>query len=119
MLDARQLTSLQAFAATTLDIAGCLVQRATTVNNEYGHVVETWVTTATVQAGMNEPGRAMQQQFADRIGVLTPWLVSLPFGTDVARGDQLVLAGQTLRVQANLSVGSYSTLAQVLATEVV
>lgn len=118
MIPANELAALQAVAAASLDISGCAVQRATTTDDGYGHNVKTWATHATVSAGMAKPSAQIMQQYAARIGALSSWVVSLPLGTDVRADDQLILAGVTVRVQADLTQSSYSTLTQVLATEI-
>lgn len=118
MIDAAALAQMQATAAQSLDIPGCVVRRKTTTLSAYATAEETWSDVAAVSAGMAEPKSQLLQQFAARIASQRAWVVSLPYGTDVRRDDELVLAGRTLRVQADLSLGSYSTLNQVLATEV-
>lgn len=118
MIPAKELAILQATAAASLDIPGAQIQRATTVDDGYGHATKTWETLATLNAGMNEPRASVMQQYAAKIGTLVSWVVSFPLGTDIKPDDQILILGQTLRVQADLSVGSYSTLTQVLATEI-
>ena len=118
MLSANELATIQATATASLDIAGCQVQRKTTAPDTHGYQTETWVTHATVKAGLGKPTASFMALYAELIGNRTAWVVSLPLGTDVQRDDQLLIIGQTLRVQADLTQSSYSTLTQVLATEI-
>lgn len=118
MIPATELAAMQAVAAASLDITGCQIQRATPADDGYGHTTKTWATIATVTAGMAKPSAQVMTQYAGRIGALASWVVSLPLGTDVKADDQLLIIGQTLRVQADLTQSSYSTLTQVLATEI-
>lgn len=120
MIPANELAILQATASASLDIPDVQIQRANPTDDGYGHKVKgnTWATIATVNAGMSEPRANVMTQYAARIGTLVAWTVSFPLGTDVKADDQILISGQTLRVQADLSVGSYSTLTQVLATEI-
>lgn len=118
MLSASDLAAIQAVATSSLDISGAQVQRATTADDGYGHAVKTWATIATVAAGMAKPSARIMAEYAAKIGTLASWVVSLPYGTDVRSDDQIVLAGQTVRVQADLTSSSYPTLTQVLATEI-
>ena len=118
MIPATELAAMQAVATASLDIASCVVQRATTADDGYGHAVKTWATIATVAAGMAKPSAQVMHIYAARIGALASWVISLPLGTDVKADDHLLIIGQTLRVQADLTQSSYSTLTQVLATEI-
>lgn len=119
MISATELAAMQAVATAALDlIAGCQIQSATTADDGYGHAVKTWATVATVAAGMAKPSSQVMQQYAARIGALASWVVSLPYGTAVAADNQLLIAGQTLRVQADLTSASYPVVTQVLATEI-
>lgn len=118
MLSATQLAALQAAATRTLDLAGCVIQRKSVTGSSYGTDEEAWAPVgAAVNAGMSEPTRTQLALYAGIIGSQRAWVVSLPYGTPVARDDRLLIAGRTLRVQEDLSLGSYSTLYQVLATE--
>lgn len=117
MIPAAEMAALQAVAASSLDIAGALVQRATPASDGAGHQTLTWATIATVAAGLAKPSAAIMREYAARIGTLESWVVSLPYGTDCQEGDRVLVSGQTLTVQADVSISSYSTLKQVLATE--
>lgn len=119
MLSATQLAALQAAATQTLDLSAT-IQRKSVASTSYATDEESWAQLGTgpVNAGMSEPTRTQLALYAGVIGSQRAWVVSLPYGTPVARDDQLLIAGRTLRVQADLSLGSYSTLYQVLATEV-
>lgn len=118
MIPAPELAALRAVATSALDMAGAVVQRATLADDGYGHQTQTWATITTVAAGLAKPTAAIMQAYAARIGTRESWVASLPYGTDCAEGDRLVVSGQTLTVQADLSVSSYSTLKQVLATAI-
>ena len=121
VLDPRQLTQLQTFAATTFDQPGIKIQRPTRVFDGQGTYTETWATIATVNGGWTKPSPQIMQQYAGLIGSLAAWVVRLPYGTNIKNNDRLVMpgaAGDTLTVQADLGTRSYATTARVLATEV-
>ncbi len=119
MLTPAQLVALQGAMRLTLDLTCTLIQRAAPSPSAWATDEPVWTTVAgPVAAGMSEPTRQQLALYGGVIGAQRAWVVSLPYGTPVARGDQLSIAGRVLRVQADLSLGSYSTLTQVLATEV-
>lgn len=113
-----ELTALRAAAAAALDIPGCVVQYPTYTNTALGHQSVTWTTRATVAASMRKPSAALMQLYSERIGTLAQWVVRMPYGTVCNHGDQLLLNGQTLMVEADLSISSYSTVKMVLCAEV-
>lgn len=115
---ATELTDLRSDAATWLDLT-CDIQRATTAADAWGGQSASWATLSSgVACGLARPSQAIMQQYASKVGSMQVWLVSLPYGTTIAEGDRLTVDSQTLLVQADLSQSSYSTLAQVLASEV-
>ena len=120
MLDSRQLTAAQRFAATTLDLVAQTTRNtASGTTDAWGHANETWTTiNASVACGMSDPSPMQMQKYATLIGSARAWKVSFPWGTDLKRDDRVIVLGQTLRVQVDISIGSYSTLTQVLATEI-
>lgn len=116
LVPAAVLAAAQAVASASLDIPGCQVQRKSVTVSTYGHQVETFATIATVNAGMAKPSAGVMAVYTGLIGTRESWVVSLPLGTTVARDDQLLINGLTLRVEADLTQSSYSTLTQALVT---
>lgn len=111
-----ELAQLRADAQSGFDTSAT-IQRAT-VGSAYGYATQTWNTVASVLTGLSKPSARIQALYAARIGSLDSWTVRLPYGTDVRQNDRILAAGQTLAVQADLSVSSYSACVSVLATEV-
>lgn len=119
MLDPRQLTSLQGFAGRTLDLTAKIERNTGNGTDGMGHPTETWTTLASAApCGLSEPSAGKLQQYAALIGSAQAWQVSFLYTTDVARNDRLTIGGQIMRVQVNMTLGSYSTLTQVLATAI-
>lgn len=112
-----EMAQLRADVTPVFDTSAT-IQRATLGSDGYGNPTETWNTVASVLAGLSKPSARIQALYAARIGSLDSWTVRLPYGTDVKQNDRILVAGQTLSVQADLSVSSYSTCYSVLATEV-
>lgn len=118
MLDSRQLTAIQGFAARTLDLT-CTITRATLTPTNIGASASTATVASGVACGLATPSAALLAVLAtDAVGDVPQWVVSLPAGTDVRVGDVLAIGADRLRVQALRTPQSYSTLVQVLATEV-
>lgn len=112
------LAVAQTYGVASLDIPGCQIQRAAIVTSASGYVAEPWVTLATVMCGMAKPTASIMAKYASMIGTQESWVVSLPLGTPVARNDQMLVNGLTLRVQADLTHPSYPVLTQVLASAI-
>jgi len=118
MLSAAQLAAFRAASTRVLDMTAD-IQRNTPGADGYGHQTASWAAVATgVACGLNKPSAALLQAYAAKLGALQSWLVSLPYGTTISEGDRVIVGGQTLLVQADVSLSSYSTLVQVLASEV-
>lgn len=121
MLSTAELTALQAVATSALDTTAD-IQRNTPAADGYGHQTASWAPIATgVRCGLAKPNAHTLAAYAGLIGSLSVWLISLPYGTTVRVSptpDRIVTNGQTLQVVADLSISGYSTLVQVLASEV-
>lgn len=122
MINAAQLAFLQATANRTLDLTA-KIERDTnpsTVQDGKGHKAESWtVLQVTQPCALAEPTPREMQLYAGEIAGRRAWKVSFAFGTDVQRNDRLTVSGQRMRVQVDETLGSYSTLTQVLATQIV
>ncbi len=115
---AAELAQIRAdVAAVALDL-DCVVQRKTITSDGMGQGSEAYTTIATVKAGMRQPGSTHLQNYAYMIESLATWEVQLPYGTNVAEQDHIVVSGHTLVVQKDLSPQSYNALVTVLASEV-
>jgi head-tail adaptor len=121
MLDAAELAQIRSDAAAAALDLSCTIQRKTITRDTLGQATETWATVTTVNAGMTEPSANMLQNYNYRIEDLAAWHIRLPYGTDVAAQDQLLLTGQagqqTLVVQVLLEPRSYAALLSVIAAE--
>lgn len=114
-----ELAALRASVTPVFDIPAT-IQRKGSATDSYGYSGGTWtpISTAGLLCGLAKPTAAVQALYAARIGDLNSWVARLPYGTDIKQNDRLIAAGQTMAVQADLSVSSYSTCITVLATEV-
>jgi hypothetical protein len=104
-------------AAVALDLS-CQIQRKAVTSDGMGQGSEVYNTVATVNVGMISPSATHLQNYDYLIGALSTWQVNFPYGTDVRAQDHLVIGSDTLVVQVNLSLQSYSSLTTVLASEV-
>lgn len=117
MLDVRQLSSIQAFANKVLDQT-CTIQHVSVARETYGGASESLSAPVTVACLVARPSANLMQQYAEKIGALQLWQITVPSGTDVRVNDVVVVNGQTLRVQAPYTPQSYSVLDSYLASEV-
>ncbi|MGA8765244.1 MAG: head-tail adaptor protein [Candidatus Sulfotelmatobacter sp.] len=121
MLDALELASIRADAANAALDLPCTIQRKTLTRDGAGQATSVWNTVATVNAGMTEPTGGQLQNYNYLIEDLASWAVKLPYGTDVAAQDRLLITGQlgqqTLVVQVVLEPRSYAALLTVIASE--
>ena len=118
MLDAAELTQIQADAVAAACSLSCQIQRKTLTRDTIGQGTENWATIATVNVGMNQPSQQLLQNYDYLIGSLSAWLVKFPVGTNVQAQDHLVIGSQTLVVHVLLSPRSYPALLTVLAAEI-
>lgn len=119
MLSPAQLAALQAAATKTLDLVAKIERQSGTTQDGKGHIVENWtVLSAAVACGLSEPTPRQMQLYANLIAGHRAWIVSLPYGTGIQRNDRVTISGQVMRAQVDISLGSYSTLTQVLATQI-
>lgn len=121
MLDATELAQIRTdAAAATLDLS-CTIQRKATTRDTLGQETEAWATVTTCNVGMTEPTAGQLANYNYRIEDLATWQVKMPYGTNVATQDHLLITGQftqqTLIVQVVLEPRSYAALLTVLASE--
>lgn len=115
---AAELTQIRADVALVVCDSACQVQRKTVTPDGMGQGSESYSTIATTTAGMRSPSATHLQNYDYLIGALATWEVQLPYGTDVRVQDHLIIGGQTLVVQADLSPQSYNALTTMLVSEV-
>src|ERR1022692_1662252 len=109
-ISAAELTSLRADVPAVACDTSCAIKRKTRTSDGYGTGTESFSTVATVNAGLKSPTARDLQAFAYLIGSLKAWIVHFPYGTDVRTQDHLVMGSDTLVVQANVSLSSYSSM---------
>lgn len=117
MISASELAQLQSDANSSFD-QSFTIQRLLRTPDGTGHYSETWSTIATISGNLAQPTAGQMQNYGYRIGNLATWQVRVPVGTNVQENDQIVVGGQTLRVQVVLSPQSYATALRLLASEV-
>jgi hypothetical protein len=59
-----------------------------------------------------------EQIVADRLGLVDPYVISVPYGTDIRVPDELVAHGQRFHVQAAPSIHTGGLVTRVVATVV-
>lgn len=71
----------------------------------------------TTKALKEQPGPALIQEYANRLGTHTIWHMSFPLDADVRERDTLVINGEAFKAEVKLQ-GSYEFLLRFLVTEV-
>jgi hypothetical protein len=116
-ISAAEMASLRADVAALACDTSCVVKRKTSTKDAWGTRTESFSTVTTVNVGLKSPAAHELQVYAYMIGSSKAWMVKLPYGTDVRTQDHLILGSDTLVVQADVSLSSYSTLTTMLAVE--
>ncbi len=118
MINPQTMAAMQTLAASAFDAAATLTRNSPTPD-AYGSQAESWAVVWTGNVALAKPTGGQMQAYANVVGDLVTWLVKLPFGTTVYRGDKVTLStGDVLLVQVVLTPHSYGTTQMVLATEV-
>ena len=117
-ISSAELASIRADIQAAAMDQTCVVQRKTTVDDGLGSKSESWATIATTVCGMTQPGAGLLENYGYKIGSLATWQICLPYGTNVAELDHLIVSGQTLDVQVLLDPRSYPACVMLLASEV-
>ncbi len=113
-----ELTSLRAEIAAAACDTSCTIKRQTTTADGLGSGSGTYTTVSTVNVGLKPPNATQLQAYDYMIGASKAWMVKFPYGTDVREQDHLVIGSDTLVVQSDVSLSSYSALTMMLAVEV-
>jgi hypothetical protein len=119
-ISAAELTALRAEVPVAALDTSCAIQRrsSTVTSDGMAQNVAPFSTIATVGAGMKQPSAQHLANYDYLVSGLSTWEVHFAYGTDVRVGDHLVMGSDTLVVQADLSLSSYTTIKCVLASEV-
>ncbi len=117
LLSPSELTSLRAYAATMLP-DDCTIRAATRTPDGMGSSSAPFADVATVKCAAIGPQAGQEVTIDSRIGALAIWIILLTWGTAVVEGNQLVIGGHTLTVQADLTPKSYAAVVEVRASEV-
>ena len=120
MLDPIELAQIQADAAFVACDQPAVIQEKVTTKDAYGSETESWVTTSPsdLLVGMAEPTSGQLENYAYIIGDLAAWRVKIPICTSVNLQNRIIVGGNTMVVQVDLTPRSYAALLTVLATEV-
>lgn len=118
-LSSAELSAMQSAASSTTFDQTFAVKRLTRTPDGTGHYAESWSTVvASVSGNLSQPTAGQMQNYGFKIGSLAAWQVRLPVGTNVQENDELVVGGQTLRVEVVMTPNSYQTTLHLLASEV-
>lgn len=121
MVDASELADIQQDLADAVCDKTCEIWRGTQTTDAYGNATipdESYTLLSTTKAGMQQPNSTLLTNYEYRIGALNSWHVLLPYGTDVAENDHLVIGAFLLNVHVVLDPHSLPGLTPTLAAEI-
>ena len=97
-----------------------ILRKVDTADAAGGQIDTTYATVATTKGRLAGTNKTVQERvFAERLGLAAPYLVSMPYGTDVKLSDRLLIGGtRTMEVTAILDE-SYNTVTYAICSEVV
>lgn len=98
--------------------ASAVVQRVTLSSDGMGGASEAWAAVGTATARVSPNGAGSDTLLTGRPLHEAPWVVTLPYGTDVTERDRIVAAGMTLEVVDAPTAYSYETCVRVACAEV-
>jgi hypothetical protein len=106
----------------------CIIKRSVVTDTAYGQTEEL-VVIAESACLVGDPASAgsaqLLQAYADRLGSLVSWPISVPLGVDIAIGDILVVTSrliaqsQEMKVQIALAPKSFAVSSNFIASEVI
>lgn len=116
----QEMLSIQQDAAKAACDKPCVIQAKVATKDVDGSETEDWVTTSPSDqmVGMSEPSGGQLANYAYIVGDLATWQLKFPIGTNVNLQNHVIVEGQTMVVQVDLTPRSYPALITVLATEV-
>lgn len=118
MLTSDELTAMRATQAEALPDS-CTITRATLSSDGAGGQSEGWDTSATVSCRLGRLGQSGEERaIAERLAAMTPFVVTVPTGTDIRPEDRIAIGGRTFEVVAVLATGVWETALRVAVTEV-
>jgi SPP1 family predicted phage head-tail adaptor len=114
MLNAAELTAMRATHTAALPEVAA-ISRPTRSSDGAGGYTTAWATVATVACSLAQPSGG-ELEIANQAQQPLAWVITLPYGTDVAVADRIVISETTYEVFAVLGAHSFSTALRVLAT---
>ncbi len=86
----------------------CAIQRVTRTRDGAGGSTTATATVASVPCRLRPAGGGDERTIADALQWIVAYTVSVPWGTDLAPADTLLIAGRTFQIGGALKGGTYS-----------
>ena len=106
-------------AAAACDTPGVIKRQLTLTPDGRGTKNGPYTAVANVNVGLKAPTAQQLDQYAHLIGSRKAWIARFPYGTDIRELDHFVTGSNTLIMQSDISLSSYSSLTTMLAVETV
>jgi len=118
MLTSDEMEAMRAVQSAAMPDS-CTVKRLTLTSDGAGGQSEGWDTSATVSCRLGRLGQSGEERaIAERLAAVTPFVVTVPTGTDIRPEDRIAIGGRTFEVVAVLATGAWETALRVAVTEV-
>ncbi len=118
MLTAAEIADMRATQDMALP-SSCAISRVALTSDGAGGQTESWSTNATVSCRLGALGNSgAERVIAERLTSVTPFVVTLPAGTDVLPKDRIVVDGRAFEVVVVLDKAAWETARRVAVTEV-
>ena len=116
MLTAEQLAAIRATREAAMT-STALIRPRTEGTDSSGAPTESFTDGTSVKCRVGAPSGGMERAVADKLAPSLTVTITVPLGTVLAVGDQLVITGRTYTVQALYDGGSFGTALRALCTE--
>lgn len=97
----------------------CRIQRVTTVSDGRGGTTTTEATIGTVRCALDVSGMSGSEYVAGSVeSVNLPYVITMPYGTDVTEQDTIDVGDRTFAVETVRSGGDYEIAVEAACREV-
>lgn len=96
----------------------CTIKRLAVTADGAGGQTESWSTATNVACRLAPLTGGDERIMADKLTAVSPYMVTMPAGTDIRPADRLVIGGRTFEVAAVLAGGGWETARRVAVVEI-
>jgi head-tail adaptor len=117
VISAAELTAMRADLTSSMP-STVNISRVTLTSDGMGGQSEAWATVGTVVARVSPNGAGLDDIAGGEVINQTPWVVTVPVGTQVNERDRIIFSGQTFEVVRTDTPRSWDTCVRCECMEV-